>query len=117
MGHSTILYISDHASSGNSVLAVLKKTGWEVVSTKSATEGVALLYIMSSVTAVVLDSRAVELAGFDLTESLRRIRPNVPVMLQCDDKAYTSPSRTESCINTDELPSALKDLLTAEPVL
>jgi DNA-binding NtrC family response regulator len=117
MEHHTILYIFDQTNRSHSVLSAINETGWEVVNTNSATEGVALLYIMSSVTAVVLDSRAVEHAGFDLTESLRRIRPNVPVMLQCDDEAYISPSRTESCMNTDELPSTLKDLLTAEPVL
>ena len=117
MEHHTILYIFDQTNRSNSVLSAIKETGCEVVSTNSATQGVALLYIMPSVTAVVLDSRAVQHAGFDLTDSLRRIRPNVPVMLQCDDQIDNLPSQTESCMNTDEIPSALKDLLTAEPVL
>ena len=117
MEHHTILYIFDQTNRRNSVLSAINETGCEVVSTNSAIEGVALLYIMGSVTAVVLDSCAVEHASFDLAQSLRRIRPNVPVMLQCDAETYTSPLRTESCMNTDELPSTLKDLLTAEPVL
>ena len=117
MGHSTILYISDHASSSSSVMAVLKETGCEIVSTDSPSQGVALLYIMRSVSAVVLDSGAAEHAGFDLTQSLRRIRPNVPVMLQCDDQIDNSPSRTESCVKTNRLAFELGHLLTAEAVV
>ena len=81
MEHHTILYISDRPNRSISVLDALKETGCEVVSTNSPTEGVALLYIMHSVAAVVLDNRAREQAGFDVARSLRQIRPNVSVML------------------------------------
>ncbi len=77
MEYNTILYVSAEKSS-DPVLAVLKETGCEVVNTDSPTEGVALLYIMHSVTAVVLDNRAREQAGFDVAQSLRQIRPDVP---------------------------------------
>ena len=40
------------------------------MSTNSPTEGVALLYIMHSVAAVVLDNRAREQASFDVARSL-----------------------------------------------
>ncbi len=56
MEHKTILYISNQASCSDSMVAALKETGCEVVSTNSATEGVALLYVMHSVAAVVLDN-------------------------------------------------------------
>ncbi len=117
MEHNTILHISDRANSSNSVLAVLKETACEVVSTNSPTEGVALLYIMHSVAAVVLDNRAREQASFDMAQSLREIRPNVPVMLLCADQIDSSPPWTARCVSTDELTSALQDLLTAEPVV
>jgi DNA-binding NtrC family response regulator len=115
--HNTILCISDRANSSHSVLAALKETGCEVVSTSSPIEGVALLYIMRSVAAVVLDNRAREQASFDLARSLSQIRPNVPVMLLCDDKIDSSPSWTDRCVSTDKLTSALQHLLTAEPVV
>ena len=117
MKHNTILHISDRANSSNSVLAALKETGFEVVSTNSPTEGVALLYIMHSVAAVVLDNRAREQASFDVAQSLREIRPNVPVMLLCGDQIDSSPSWTDRCVSTDKLTSALQHLLTAEPVV
>src|ERR1700693_1452975 len=57
MNHNIILHISDLANSCNSALAALKEAGSEIVSTNSPTEGVALLYIMYSVAAVVSTSR------------------------------------------------------------
>src|SRR5713226_7141013 len=117
MKHNIILHISDRANSSNSILAALKETGCEVVSTNSPTEGVALLYIMHSVAAVVLDNRAREQASFDVAQSLREIRPNVPVMLLCGDQIDSSPSWTDRCVSTDKLTSALQHLLTAEPVV
>ncbi len=117
MKYDKILHISDPANDSHSLLAALKETGCEVVSTDSPTEGLALFYIMHSVAAVVLDSRAREQAGFDVAQSLRKIRPNVPVMLLCDDQIDSSPSpSTERCAAADELAPALQHLLEAEPV-
>jgi DNA-binding NtrC family response regulator len=116
MEHHTVLYIFDRADASSSVLAAIKQTGCEVVSTSSPAEAVALLYIMGQVAAVVLDSRAAENASFDLAESLSRIRPNVPVMLECGDPIEGSPTRKESCLSTRDLTFAIEDLLTAEAV-
>jgi DNA-binding NtrC family response regulator len=115
--HKTILHISDRENTSNSALAELEETGCKVVSTNSPAEGVALLYIMHSVAAVLLDSRAREQVSFDVAQSLRKIRPNVPVMLLCGDQIDTSPSWTDGCVSADELTSALQHLLTAEPVV
>jgi DNA-binding NtrC family response regulator len=115
--HITILHISDRADSSHSALADLKEIGCEVVSANSPTEGVALLYIMHSVAAVVLDNRAKEQASFDLSQTLRQIRPDVPIMLLCSDQVDNASSWTDRCLSTDKLTSALKHLLSAEPVV
>jgi DNA-binding NtrC family response regulator len=117
MEHHTILYIFEPANRSNSVLAAIKEIGCEVVSTNSPKEGVALLYVLGQVAAVVLDNRVREHASFDVAQSLKRIRPNVPVMLQCGDQGDSPLSRTESCVNTDKLISMLQHLLTAEAVV
>ena len=111
--HNTILYISGRANSSNSVLAALKETGCEVVSTNSPTVGVALFYAVQSVAAVVLDNRATEQASFDVAQSLREIHPNVPIMLLCGDQ-IGSPSRVDECVGADKHTSALQHLLNAE---
>jgi DNA-binding NtrC family response regulator len=117
MEHNTILYISDRANGRNSVLNALKETGCEVVSTNSPTEGVALLYIMRTVAAVVLDNRAREQAGFDVAQSLGKIHPDVPVILLCGDQIDSSRSWRDRCVNTDKLAIALQHLLITEPVV
>ncbi len=117
MKHNIILHISDRANSSKSILAALKETGCEVVSTHSPTEGVALLYIMRSVAAVLLDNRTREQASFDVAHSLREIRPKVPVMLVCSDQIDSSLSWTDGCVSTDRLTCALHHLLNAEPVV
>ena len=116
MKHDIILHISDRADSNDSALAALKETGCEVVNTNCPTEGVALLYIMHSVAAVVLDDGAREQASFDVAQSLRRIRPDVPLLL-CGDQIDCPSSLVDRCVSTEELSSALQQLLTAEPVL
>lgn len=93
MEQYTILHISDRANSSNSLLAAFKETGYEVVSTNSPTQGVALLYLMHSVAAVVLDNRVRQQADFDAAQSLRQIRPNVPVVLLCGDEKFRAEDR------------------------
>jgi|HubBroStandDraft_4_1064222.scaffolds.fasta_scaffold451976_3 DNA-binding NtrC family response regulator len=114
--HDAILYMSDQANCNNSVLAALKETGCEVVSTNSSTVGIAMFYVMHSVAAVVLDKGTTEQAGFDVAQSLRQIRPNVPVIELCCDQTDCSPSSTSKCVSSDKLPSALQSVLAAEPV-
>jgi DNA-binding NtrC family response regulator len=104
--HDTILLISDRADTSDSLLAALKETDCELVKAKSAAEGVAWLYVMHSVAGVVLDNRVREQASFDVAQSLREIRPNVPVMLLCGDQIDRSPSWTDNCVSTDKLTSA-----------
>jgi len=111
-----ILYISDGASGNNSILAAVKDKGYEVVSTDSPTQGVALLYVMHSAAAVLVDKGASQRAGFDLVQSLRQIRPKVPVTLLCGEQVDSSPSPTDRCVKKDEFASGLQHLPTAQSV-
>jgi DNA-binding NtrC family response regulator len=114
--YNTILFLSDGANSSSSLLAALKEKGYELVTADSPTEGAALLYVMHSVAAVVVDKGASEQAGFDLAESLRQIRPHVPVFALCGDQLDSSAERTDTCVKKDKLAFALQYLLTMEPV-
>ncbi len=67
---------------------------------------------MGHVDAVVLDNRVREHARFDVAHSLRRIRPGVPVMIECGDQIDDSPTENESCVSTENLTSAIEHLLT-----
>jgi CheY-like chemotaxis protein len=114
----TILYISDQATSSDSLLAALKGTGYEVVSTNSAAQAIALLYIMHSVAAVVLHHGAREEAGFDVARSLRAIHPDIPIVLLCRDRIDRLPSCVDACVTTgqpvEKVASAVRHLLTEQ---
>jgi DNA-binding NtrC family response regulator len=114
----TILYISDQATSNNSVLAALKATGCEVVGTNSSTQAIAMLFVMHSVAAVVLNQRARKQTNFDMARSLRAIRPNVPIVLLCRGQIDRSPSCVDACVSTgqplEKLTCAVRRLLTAK---
>jgi hypothetical protein len=115
MTGETILYLSDQAANTNSVLAALKATGCEVVSTNSATQAIALLYVLHTVAGVVLHHRTRERAKFDIAHSLRAIRSDVPIVLLCGDQINRFPSSVDACVDTrqplEKLAAAVRRLL------
>jgi DNA-binding NtrC family response regulator len=116
--HDTILYISDHAISSDSVIVELEEMGYEVVSTESSTQGIALLYIMHSVAAVVLHHRAEDRTWSKLAQSLRAIRPGVPIVLLSRNQIDRLPPCVDACVTTEQPPekltSEVRSLLTEE---
>jgi CheY-like chemotaxis protein len=118
MAEETILYVSDQTANSNSVLAALKATGYEVVSTSSATQAIALLYILHRIAGVVLNRRPREQTPIDVARSLRAIRPDVPIVLLCGDQVNRSPSAVDACVDTsqplEKLTAAVRRLLVAK---
>jgi DNA-binding NarL/FixJ family response regulator len=118
MKHEPILYISDHATSSDSVIVELEAEGYEVVSTDSSSQGAALLYIMHSVAAVLLSYQPEDRTWFKLTQSLRAIRPGVPIILLSRDPILCLPPWVHACVGTEqpveELASAVHGILTGE---
>jgi hypothetical protein len=116
--HETILYISGGATSSDSVMIDLEATGYEVVRTDSSTEGIALLYLMHSVAAVVLHCQPEDRSWFELGRSLGAIRPGVPIILLSRDPILCLPPWVDACVGTEqpleEVASAVHSLLTGE---
>lgn len=98
MTREAILYISEPVANSDSVLAAIEATGYEVVSTNSATQGIALLYIMHPVAAVVLHHRVGEHAGLNVARGLRAIHPDALIVLLCDEQTDCVPSYVDACI-------------------
>ena len=93
MERGTILYVSDQPAGSNSVSAALKAAGYDVVSTNSPTQAMALLFLMRSVAAVIVNQRAREQTSFDVARSLQAIRPDVLIIPLCDQL-----NRLPSCV-------------------
>jgi len=121
MAGDRILYISDQGLRSSSILAALEATGHDVVSADSSTQAIALLFVMHSVTAIVLDQHSIEQSTFDLTHSLQALRPDVPIVLLCDDRIESLPRGIDSCVNTgrplENVTSDLQRLLAEKPAV
>jgi len=118
MTDETILYISDQTANSNPVLAALKATGYEVVSTGSTTQAIALLYILHGVAGVVLNRRIREQQTSDLTRSLHAIRSDVPIVLLCSDRTSRLPTYVDACVSIgqslEKLATAVRRVLLAK---
>jgi DNA-binding response OmpR family regulator len=86
MARQTILYISDCETCTDLIFTALEATGYEVVSTQSSTQAMAMEYIMHSVVAVVLHHQTGEQSSFDAAKSLRAFCPNLPIILLCHNE-------------------------------
>ena len=126
MKRDTIFYIPDQvpsnipdqAPNSNSVLAALEATGYQVVSVNSPTQAMALLFVMHTAAAVVLDQRAREQASFDQARSLRAVRRDVPIILLSREPIDCLPSWVDACVSAREplekLTSTLRMMLNVE---
>src|ERR1700716_833454 len=99
MTEETILYVGDKTANNAPVLAALKATGYQVVSTNNSTQAIALLFLLHSVAGVVLNHRARERAKFDIVRSLRAIRSDVPIVLLCRGQATSLPPSVDACVD------------------
>lgn len=119
MATETILYILDSGRDSNAALAALRTAGYDVVSTNSAMQAVALLFILHPIAAVVLDHRAPEMTSVDVARSLKAVRSDVPIVLLCRGQCDRLPPSVDARVSTGQPPaeliSELRRLLAAKP--
>jgi hypothetical protein len=119
MAGDTILYIFDDRLRSNSILAALEAAGNEIISTDSSAQAVALLFVMHSVTAIVLDQHSIEQSSFDLIHSFRALRPDVPIVVLCTDRIDQLPPAIDYCLHAgqplEDIISDLQRILVEKP--
>jgi hypothetical protein len=120
MTRETILYLSGQAGCSDPVSAALNTAGYEVVSTNSTMQAIALLFILHPVAAVFLDSREIAQPSCDVARSLKAVRPDVLIVLLCCDPIDRLPPYLDASISTSQplaiLISGLKSLLAEKQV-
>lgn len=104
MAAGTILFVSDRGPLSSSTLAALEATGYDVVSPDRSTQAIAMLFVMNSVNAVVIDQPWINQPGFDLIRSLRALCPEVPIIALCDGRIDPLPPEVDSCLNMRQPP-------------
>jgi len=119
MTRDTIIYVSDPTTGDESVLDALEGAGYQVAKTNTATQAIALLFVLHATAAVVLDQRATAYNSFDLALRLRAICPEVPIVLLCREHMDRLPSWVDAFVQAGEplgkLTSVLRDLLNGRP--
>ena len=119
MTRDTVIYVSDPVTRDNLVLDALEEAGYQVARATTSTQAVALLFVLHSTAAVVLDQRATEYGSFDLALRLRAICAEVPIVLLCRDRIESVPSWVDACVNAGEplekLICALRDITNDRP--
>jgi|GraSoi2013_115cm_1033766.scaffolds.fasta_scaffold00209_5 DNA-binding NtrC family response regulator len=121
MTGDTILYIYDQAARSDSVLAALDATGYDVVSTNSSNQAMALFLVMHSAAAVVLDLWAREQTTLDFARRLRAIHSRVPIVLRCCEHIDLLPSWVDAYVSPgdplEKLTAILQRMLDADPAI
>jgi DNA-binding NtrC family response regulator len=121
MAGETILYVSDQVADSNLVLAGIDAAGYDVVSTNSSNQALALFFIMNSAAAVILDLRAKEEIGIEFARKLRAVHSGVPIILRCCEHIDHLPSWVDAYVSVGEplekLTSVLRTLLNEEPAI
>ncbi len=117
MSVGTVLYISDKTVPGDPATDALMNAGYEVVSADSSSEGVALLFLMHAVAAVVLHDQLGERSGVDLARTLRSIRPEVAIILLSPKQIDSLPPYVDASVSLsqpfDMVTSTVPGLLAA----
>jgi len=102
MSIGTILYVSDKTIGNDPILGALRSSGYKVVCADSSSQGIALLFLVRSVAAVVLHDQLGERSGADVAQTLRTIRPDVPVVLLCPNRIDPLPSSMDVCVSLSQ---------------
>ncbi len=102
MTRERILYIFDSGSDSDAALAALRAAGYEVVSTNSSMQAIALLFLLHPIAAVVLDHRATEGASVDVARSLKAVRADVPIVLVCRDQMDCLPPSVDAFVSASQ---------------
>ena len=115
-----ILYVFDGVAACKSVLDAIDAAGYDVVSTNSSNQAFALLFIMHSAAAVVLDLQATEQSSFDFAQKLRAIQPDVPIVLRCCEHIGLLPSWVDGYLSArdplEKLTSTLQMILDDQTI-
>jgi len=95
------LVVRDKTES-NSLFRVLQDAGYELTTTTNQSQALAMLFVMKSVDAVIVDQRGEEHASFDLPRHLRGLRRDVPIVLLSHEPLPQLPDCVDACVSDQE---------------
>lgn len=116
MERETVLYISDQRTCSDAISAALDAAGFDVVATDRFTQAVALLYILHSVAAVIIQAR--DQTSFDVRR-VRAMCPDVPIVLLGRSQSGRLPAGADAYLSVGQalttLAAAVQHIVTSKP--
>jgi CheY-like chemotaxis protein len=108
----TILCIDDNDGVLSYHKALLERRGYEVLTAASARQGLRLAEV-ASVAAVVVDYHMPEMNGHEVATKIKRIRPQVPIVMVSSDRAVPEQAldAVDAFVPKDEVASRLLSVL------
>ncbi len=108
-----ILCVIDGGSANNTLPATLHQAGYEVLTTSSAAQATALLFLHRKLEAVVIDQRENCQLAHGLARLMRSLRADVPMLLLARETVEPLPRWFDACLCVgQELSSVLPVLNT-----
>jgi CheY-like chemotaxis protein len=86
----------------NSLFRVLHDAGYELTTTTDQSQALALLFVLKSVAAVIVDQRGEEVAISELPRHLRQLRRDVPIVLLSREPLPQLPDFIDACVSDHE---------------
>lgn len=108
----TVLYVTDDLSTIKSSERKLEGAGLEIVSTASASDAVALLFVNRRVEAVVLDRQLDPQTTLGLARVLKSLR-DIPVILVSAKSIDPLPKAVDACVCLNDVIGELPRLIEA----
>lgn len=108
--NDTLLLVSP-TEIGDSVALALNAAGYQVAIANTELRAVALVFLMRSFAAVIVDERQHANPSFALASRLHGIRPDVPIVVISKAAVSSVPGCVEACVLGQELPNAMTALL------
>jgi two-component system KDP operon response regulator KdpE len=93
--------------------ALLERRGFAVLTASSARQGLQIA-IACAVAAVILDFHMPEMNGHELATEIKRLRPQVPIIMVSSDEEIAGQALevVDAFISKDEAPSRLLPVIT-----
>jgi CheY-like chemotaxis protein len=109
----TILCIDDDDGVLSYHRALLERRGYEVLTAASARRGLQLAEVCP-VAAVIVDYHMPEMNGHEVAARIKRIRPQVPIVMVSSDEAISEQAldAVDAFVSKDEVSSCLLSVLS-----
>ncbi len=110
MSTYTILCLSNDPCASD-IARGLRSNVYQLLVTGSTAQAMAYLFVNRRIDAVILDHGSEPHAGVGVARLLRSVRPDIPILLLCQEMLEPLPNCVDACLSGEDIPAALDPTL------